>query len=58
MKRVEIHTATGGVNRQVGMLEYDELRGKKVSSFKLCESFPLDPPMRFMRPDIGLFHGK
>lgn len=37
MKRVEIHTATGGVNRQVGMLEYDELRGKKVSSFKLCE---------------------
>ena len=58
MKRIEVHLATGNGDRRVGTLEYDELRGKEVSSFELCEPFLADPPMRFMGPDIGLFHGK
>ncbi len=58
MKRIEAHLATGNGDHRVGTLEYDDLRGKEVSSFELCESFLADPPMRFMGPDIGLFHGK
>ena len=58
MKRVEVHIAAEGASCQVGTLEYDELRGKEVSSFELCESFVEHPSMRFMGPDIGLFRGK
>jgi serine/threonine-protein kinase HipA len=58
MKRIEVHLASDNGDCQVGLLEYDELRGKEVSSFELCESFIEHPPMRFMGPDIGLFRGK
>ncbi len=58
MKRVEIFIAEGEVNRRVGMLEYDELRGKEVSSFELDGDFVLKPSVSFLGPDIGLFRGK
>ena len=58
MREIEVYLATDAGDCRVGLLEYDELRGKEVSSFELCESFLANPPMRFMGPDIGLFHGK
>ena len=43
MKRVEVYIAEGDANRRLGTLEYDELRGKEVSSFELDGDYVLHP---------------
>ena len=58
MKRVEVYIAEGDANRRLGTLEYDELRGKEVSSFELDGGYILHPTVPFLGPDIGLFRGK
>ena len=58
MKRVEVHIAEGETNRRLGTLEYDELRGKEISSFELDGDYILHPSVPFLGPDIGLFRGK
>ncbi len=58
MKRIEVHIAEGEKNRRLGMLEYDELRGKEVSSFELDVDYVLHPSASSLGPDIGLFRGK
>ena len=58
MKRVEVHIAEGETNRRIGTLEYDELRGKEISSFELDGDYILHPSVPFLGPDIGLFRGK
>lgn len=58
MKRIEVYIAEGEANRRLGTLEYDELRGKEVSSFTLDEDYVLHPSVSFLGPDIGLFRGK
>ncbi len=58
MKRVEVQIADGERNRLLGILEYDELRGKEVSSFELAGDFIRDPSISFLGPDIGFFRGK
>ena len=40
MKCVEVYIAEGDANRRLGTLEYDELRGKEVSSFELDGDYP------------------
>ena len=55
MKRVEVHIAEGETNRRLGTLEYDELRGKEISSFELDGDYILHPSVPFLGPDIGLF---
>ena len=58
MKRIEVFIAEGDANRRLGTLEYDELRGKEVSSFEFdCDYIP-HPSVSFLGPDIGLFRGK
>ena len=58
MKRVEVYIAECKTNRRLGTLEYDELRGKEVSSFTLDADYVLHPSVSFLGPDIGLFRGK
>ncbi|MBQ3288693.1 MAG: HipA domain-containing protein [Kiritimatiellae bacterium] len=58
MKRIEVYVAEGGSNRRLGTLEFDELRGKEMSSFELDGEYVLDPTLSFLGPDIGLFRGK
>ena len=58
MKRIEVYVAEGESNRRLGTLEFDELRGKEVSSFELDGEYVLDPTLSFLGPDIGLFRGK
>ncbi len=58
MKCIEVYIAEGESNRRLGKLEYDELRGKEVSSFELCGEYVLHPALPFLGPDIGLFRGK
>ena len=58
MKRVEVFVAEGDADRFLGMLEYDELRGKEVSSFELDDDFVRRPSIAYLGPDIGLFRGK
>ena len=58
MKRVEVYIAEGDANRRLGTLEYDELRGKEVSSFELDGDYILHPTVPFLGPDIRLFRGK
>ena len=58
MKCIEVYIAEGESNRRLGKLEYDELRGKEVSSFELCGEYVLHPTLPFLGPDIGLFRGK
>lgn len=58
MKRIEVYFSEGDANRRLGTLEYDELRGKEVSSFTLDEAYVLHPMLPFLGPDIGLFRGK
>ena len=57
MKRIEVFISEGGADRRLGALEYDELRGKEVSSFELDGDFVLHPSVMFLDPDIGLFRG-
>ena len=58
MKRIEVFISECDGDRRIGTLEYDELRGKEVSSFELDEDFVLHPSVSFLGPDIGLFRGK
>ena len=58
MKRIEVFNSECYGDRRIGTLEYDELRGKEVSSLELDEDFVLHPSMPFLGPDIGLFRGK
>ena len=58
MKRIEVYVAEGDADRRLGMLEYDELRGKEVSSFELDGDYISHPSVSFLGPDIGLFRGK
>ena len=58
MKRIEVFISRGDADRRLGALEYDELRGKEVSSFELDGDFVLQPSVTFLGPDIGLFRGK
>ena len=58
MKRIEVFISDDDADRRLGALEYDELRGKEVSSFELDEDFVLHPSVEFIGPDIGLFRGK
>ena len=58
MKRIEVFISEGDADRRLGTLEYDELRGKEVSSFELDSDFVLHPSVAFLGPDIGLFRGK
>ena len=58
MKRIEVSIAEGDANRRVGMLEFNELRGKEVSSFELDGDYILHPSVTFLGPDIGFFRGK
>ena len=58
MKRIAVFIAEGNADRPLGTLEYDELRGKEVSSFELDGDFALRPSVAFLGPDIGLFRGK
>ena len=58
MKRIEVFISECDGDRRIGTLEYDELRGKEVSSFELDEDFVLHPSVSFFGPDIGLFRGK
>ena len=58
MKRIEVFISEGDADRRLGSLEYDELRGKEVSSFELDGDFVLHPSVSFFGPDIGLFRGK
>ena len=58
MKRIEVFISEGDADRRLGTLEYDELRGKEVSSFELDGDFVLHPFVSFLGPDIGLFRGK
>ena len=58
MKRIEVFISGRDGDRRLGTLEYDELRGKEVSSFELDEDFVLSPSVSFLGPDIGLFRGK
>lgn len=50
MKRIEVFISEGDADRRLGMLEYDELRGKEVSSFELDEGFVLHPSVGFLGP--------
>ena len=58
MKHIEVFISEGDADRRLGTLEYDELRGKEVSSFELDGDFVLHPSVGFLGPDIGLFRGK
>ena len=58
MKRIKVFISDGDADRRLGTLEYDELRGKEVSSFELDGDFVLHPSVAFLGPDIGLFRGK
>ena len=58
MKRIEVFIFECDGDRRIGTLEYDELRGKEVSSLELDEDFVLHPSMPFLGPDIDLFRGK
>lgn len=58
MKRIEVFISEGNADRRLGTLEFDELRGKEVSSFELDGDFVLRPSVEFLGPDIGLFRGK
>lgn len=58
MKRIEVFISECDADRRLGTLEYDELRGKEVSSFELDSDFVLHPSVAFLGPDIGLFRGK
>ena len=35
MKRIEVFISEGDADKRLGKLEYDEMRGKEVSSFEL-----------------------
>lgn len=58
MKHIEVFISEGDADRRLGTLEFDELRGKEVSSFELDGDFVLHPSVSFLGPDIGLFRGK
>ena len=58
MKRIEVFISGCDGDRRIGTLEYDELRGKEVSSFEVDEDFVLSPSVSFLGPDVGLFRGK
>ena len=58
MKRIEVFISEGNADRRLGTLEFDELRGKEVTSFELDGDFVLRPSVEFLGPDIGLFRGK
>ena len=58
MKQIEVFISEGDADRRLGTLEFDELRGKEVSSFELDGDFVLHPSVSFLGPDIGLFRGK
>lgn len=58
MKRVEVYLSHGDEDRRLGILEYDELRGKEVSSLELDADFVHNPSVAFLGPDIGLFRGR
>ena len=58
MKRIEVFISEGDADKRLGKLEYDEMRGKEVSSFELDGDFVLHPSVWFLGPDIGLFRGK
>ena len=50
MKRIEVLISEGEADRCLGTLEYDELRGKEVSSFALDGDFVLHPSVEFLGP--------
>ncbi len=58
MKRIEVYFSECGLDHRLGTLEYDEIRGKEVSSFELDRGFVLRPSVSFLGPDMGLFTGK
>lgn len=58
MKRIEVYISERGLDHRLGTLEYDEIRGKEVSSFELDRDFVLRPSVSFLGPDMGLFTGK
>ena len=52
MKRIEVFISGRDGDRRLGTLEYDELRGKEVSSFELDEDFVLSPSVSFLGPEL------
>lgn len=58
MKRIEVFLSENSIDAHLGTLEYDELRGKEISSFELDRDFVLHPSAPSLGPDIGLFRGK
>lgn len=58
MKRIEVYLSQRNVDARIGMLEFDELRGKEISSFELDPDFIKHPQVSFLGPDIGIFRGK
>ena len=50
MKRIEVFISEGEADRCLGTLEYDELRGKEVSSFELDGDFVLHPSVGYCFP--------
>lgn len=59
MKRVEVFlSSSADSGRRLGTLEFDEIRGREISSLVLDDGWVADPALRFLGPDIGLFRGK
>lgn len=58
MTAVEVYLGDLPVERRVGRLEFDEIRGREVSSLVLDDDFVRKPPMEFMGPDIGIYAGR
>ena len=58
MKRIEVYLSQGDADTRIGTLEFDELRGKEISSFELDAEFIKKPCVSFLGPDIGYFRGK
>ena len=58
MKRTEVYLSQGDADTKIGVLEFDELRGKEISSFELDAFFFKKPVVSFLGPDIGFFRGK
>ena len=48
MKRIEVFISEGNADRRLGVLKYDELRGKEVSSFELDGDFVIHPSVSLL----------
>lgn len=58
MKRVEVYVSVDFVDRRLGTLEYDEIRGREASSFSLDDGFLREPFANYLGPDVGFFKGR